>query len=290
MKRIRDIFKQNHRLRTGWRLLIFLLVVFPSLYYLTILFWEELLIRYIIIFSLLLGFSFIAARFLDGRPIITIGFYLRSRALKEYLIGVTIGFVLVLLLFLIYVIPGYIEVELKPFSYPLLKDILVIALITSVFQTAFEELFFRGYILQNLIEGTTLFIAILVTSVVFGIGHLLTPHSNWLTGINLSVFGGMHAICYVKTRSLLLPSGLHFGWNFFMRNIFSMPVSGTSVSSSLMEVRDKGPELITGGAYGPEAGIPALILMLLCSWLILKSRRITPLPLIENMWKEYWGR
>jgi hypothetical protein len=135
-------------------------------------------------------------------------------------------------------------------------------MMTTVFQSAFEELFFRGYLFQTLIEGTNAFTAVIILSGLFGIGHLLTPHADWLTGLNLTVLGIMLSLGYLGTRSLWLPSGLHFSWNFFMRNIYSLPVSGTQSGQALFTVESVGPTLLTGGDYGPEGGIPGLVVMI----------------------------
>jgi hypothetical protein len=112
-----------------------------------------------------------------------------------------------------------------------------------------------------LIEGTNTLAATAALSALFGIGHLLTPQANWLTALNLTAFGVMLALGYVCTRALWLPSGLHFSWNFFMRHIYALPVSGRESADALLVVHQQGPGWLTGGSYGPEAGVPALILL-----------------------------
>jgi membrane protease YdiL (CAAX protease family) len=282
---MRNFFLAGNRLRSGWRILVFLVVTFPPLYFLTMFFWEELLLRYFILFWLLLVLSFLAAKHLDKRPIGTIGFQIHVRSVREYFLGFAMGFVLVSVLFFTKLAFGYIEVSLNVLTVSLVKSILLFSLLKTLFQSAFEELFFRGYILQNLIEGTNTAAAVAIPSILFGLGHLLTPNASWIVAINLSVFGAMHAVGYVKTKSLFLPSGLHFSWNFFMRDIYSLPVSGTEASFSLLRVTEKGPGLFTGGKYGPEAGIPALLLMIICSCVICFWRRITVAPEMKALWE-----
>ncbi len=282
--KIRSIFVRDRRIRSGWRIFIFLAVAFPPLYYLSILLWDEYLLRYFILFSLLLLLSFLAARFLDRRPTGTIGFLPYPGFLGSCFLGVLIGFLLVSILFLLLIIPGYVEISIRTFSVSLMVSIFLVALPITLLQSAFEELFFRGYVFQNVMTGINTFSAILITSAVFGLGHMLTPHSSWIVCVNLSIFGAMHAICYIRTRSLYLPSGLHFGWNFFMRNIYSLPVSGTATSASLLKVTDTGPAWITGGEYGPEAGIPALLLMIIVTaWIYFTKRMRVPREM-EKAW------
>ncbi len=265
---IKKMFVCKGRLRTGWRILVFFIVTFFPLYYITQLLWDELLIRYFILFWILLGFSFFFARYLDKRPVATVGYMFHSRWIKEYLLGVLIGIVLVSLLFFFELGMGYLEINMNHITFTLLQTIFILALVKTLFQSAFEELLFRGYIFQNFIEATNTFIATAVLSTLFGIGHLLTPHSSWLAALNLSAFGVMLALGYVCTKSLWLPSGLHFSWNFFMRNIYSLPVSGSESSSTIFLVKQKGPEWLTGGNYGPEAGVPALILIITACFFI----------------------
>ena len=284
---VKSIFFSHSRLRSGWRILIFLMVSFPPLYYLTLLFWDELLIRYFIIFWLLLILSFIAARYLDRRPIGTVGYLLHSRWLKEYVQGMLIGVIAVSLIFFFEMILDYLEVSLNQITLSLLFNIFVISLFTTLFQSAFEELFFRGYIFQNLIEATNPFIATILLSALFGLGHPLTPNASWIVAINLTAFGAMHALGYLRTKSLFLPSGLHFGWNFFMRNIYSLPVSGTASSSTLLIVKESGTEWITGGKYGPEAGVPALLLIIACSFFIYFWPGIKVAPEMRELWDKY---
>jgi membrane protease YdiL (CAAX protease family) len=83
-----------------------------------------------------------------------------------------------------------------------------------------------------------------------------------LSFIGLVAAGLFLAYAYVITRQLWLPIGLHIGWNFFEGNVFGFPVSGLE-TFKLITLRVHGPELWTGGAFGPEAGLivfPALLL------------------------------
>lgn len=259
---VKKLFVSAGKLRAGWRMLIFLLISFPPLYFLTLVLWTQLLLLYIIIFGILLGISFLFAALVDKRPIGTIGYMFHSRWLKEYIQGILIGLVLVSCLFLFEWLSGFIAVRINRLSWSLFANIFLFSMMTTVFQSAFEELFFRGYLFQTLIEGTNVFTAVIILSGLFGIGHLLNPHADWLTGLNLTVLGVMLALGYVRTRSLWLSSGLHFSWNFFMRNIYSLPVSGTQSGQDLFTVESVGPNWLTGGNYGPEGGIPGLMVMI----------------------------
>lgn len=285
--RVKKWFFIDNRLKPGWRILIFLLISFPVLYFISILLWDNYLIKYLLSFVLLFAFSLLAAKYLDKKPTELIGFTPHSRWLKDYSWGVLIGFISVTVLFLLLLSMNFIEITLNSITSDLLINIFIFSLGITVLQSAFEELLFRGYLFQNFIEATNVIIATIVMSALFGIGHMLTPHSSWIVAINLTVFGIWHSIGYLTTKSLWFPSGLHFGWNFFMRNVYSLPVSGTVASHSLFSIKDKGPSLITGGEYGPEAGIPALIIMIIMSLLVLYNPKIKVAPDTKKLLNEY---
>jgi hypothetical protein len=82
---------------------------------------------------------------------------------------------------------------------------------------------------------------------------------------------------YVRTRQLWLPIGLHLGWNFCEGVVFGFPVSGLDIYA-LTRIEVTGPELWTGGAFGPEAGLiilPALIVGAGLIYWVTRNRRIT---------------
>ena len=281
-----DVFVDENRLRPGFRFLLFFLSTVPVFYGLTKLLWEALLIRYVLSFWLLLGMSYIAVKSWDKRPLGTLGFMLHSRWLKEFAQGLAIGFVMVSILFLLELSTGSIVVRWNRFSLSLLFHIFVLAGLKTLFQSSFEELYFRGYLLQNLMKATCTVIAVLGLSALFGAGHMLTPNASWIVALNLTVFGIIHAVGYLKTRSLFLSSGLHFSWNFFMRHFFSLPVSGRASGDSLFMVTDQGPSWLTGGEYGPEAGLPALLLLIAGSFLIWCWPRIRVAYEVEKLWEK----
>ena len=280
------MFVSGGRLKPLWRVLSFFIFSFLILQFITQILWDETLIRYILLFLILLGLSFLFARLIDKRSLVTIGFMFHSHWLREYFIGLITGFVCVSFLFLFLWSTGSIEVTLTQITLTLLKDIFVLSLLTTLFQSAFEELLFRGYLFQNLILATNTIIATAILSLLFGMGHLLTPHAKWITAVNLSVFGVLHALVYLKTRSLWLPSGLHFGWNFFMRNIYSLPVSGTKAGSCLFAIQENGPTWMTGGNYGPEAGLPALFILLIACFVFAYGRKIRIHPEMRKHWEK----
>jgi membrane protease YdiL (CAAX protease family) len=125
-----------------------------------------------------------------------------------------------------------------------------------------EELLSRGYWLQNLSAGLSLSLGVLISSILFSFAHWFNPNLGWQALVGLFLTGLFLAFAYLRTRQLWLPIGLHLGWNFFEGTLFGFPVSG-QYQYQLIRQTTTGPDVITGGAFGPEAGLillPALIL------------------------------
>lgn len=130
--------------------------------------------------------------------------------------------------------------------------------IGHVVVAANEELVARGYILQNLAEDWGMPVAVTASSILFGLAHLGNSHAGLLSTVSIVLAGILLATGYLVTRSLWLPIALHFSWNFFQSTVFGFPVSGNPPGFSLLQTEVAGPELITGGAFGPEGGLLGL--------------------------------
>jgi hypothetical protein len=105
--------------------------------------------------------------------------------------------------------------------------------------------------------------------------HLGNPNATWVSTLGIFLAGIFLAYGYIRTKQLWLPIGLHIGWNFFEGVGFGFPVSGLDDIYKLIRIEVTGPELWTGGAFGPEAGlivIPALIVGGILIYLFTKNR------------------
>lgn len=117
-----------------------------------------------------------------------------------------------------------------------------------------EELIFRGYPFQKLVEAVGPLAAVLVMSALFGLAHLDNPHSNFWAVTNTILVGVLLSLAYLRTRSLWLPWGIHFGWNAVLGTGFGLPVSGLTEFAVAVHGRATGPLWLTGGDYGIEGG------------------------------------
>jgi membrane protease YdiL (CAAX protease family) len=136
-----------------------------------------------------------------------------------------------------------------------------------------EEVLFRGYLFQTLMQGITFLPAMIVMAVFFAVGHMNNPNASTYGIINVGLAAIWLSFAYLKTRGLWLPCGLHFGWNFTQTSIYGFPTSGADFTDkTIVRLTQSGPEWITGGAFGPEGGVLATLALIFCTWYILKSR------------------
>ena len=137
----------------------------------------------------------------------------------------------------------------------LLQELLIV-----FFGAIFEETAVRGLIFQTLEEWLGSWTALGASALFFGFAHAFNPGANVLSCLAVAVEGGgLLTAAFVLTRNLWFPIGIHWAWNFFQGPVFGLPVSGTHWPSSLLEASVQGPIPWTGGAFGPEAGLPAVI-------------------------------
>jgi CAAX protease family protein len=119
-----------------------------------------------------------------------------------------------------------------------------------------EELIFRGFPLQLLIDGLGEWPAMIGLSTLFGAMHLNNPNATILGTLNTVLAGILLSLAYVRTRSLWMPYAIHVGWNVGLGFVFGFPLSGVDIAS-LWTTGTAGSETILGGGYGPEGGLLA---------------------------------
>ena len=144
-----------------------------------------------------------------------------------------------------------------------------------------EELVFRGVLFRNVERWTGTWIALVLTGALFGLIHLLNPNATLWGAVAIAVSaGGMLTAAFVATRTLWLPIGLHFGWNVAASAIFSTEVSGSNTPQGLLDATMSGPALVTGGDFGPEGSVVAIVLGVVATgvlmWLAHRRGHVVP--------------
>lgn len=133
-------------------------------------------------------------------------------------------------------------------------------LFSAGFQAAFiEEVLFRGVIFRFLEQFGGSWFALAISSALFGYAHISNDNATVFSSIAIAVEAGiLLGGAYMLTRSLWFAIGIHFGWNVVQGYIWDVPVSGNAVDG-LVESSVSGPEWLSGGAFGLEASVIALI-------------------------------
>ncbi len=223
----------------------------------------------------------IAAHILDRRPFADFGFHFNRRWWMDFGFGLALGALLMLIIFLVEQALGWIKITNNFFKDPPNPGLWTTSLVILIHFIAvgfYEEIFSRGYQLRNIAEGFGflgrkgfygLLIGWLISSSVFGFLHLGNPNSTWISTINLILAGIFLGLGYVLTGELAIPIGIHITWNFFQGVIFGFPVSGSKSGASFIEIQQLGPDSMTGGAFGPEAGLIGIAAILLGCLLII---------------------
>jgi hypothetical protein len=132
-----------------------------------------------------------------------------------------------------------------------------------------EEIIVRGTVYRLLEDGFGTLIAIVLSGALFGLLHALNPGATLASTAAIAVEAGvLLAAAYLVTRSLWLAIGLHIGWNFTEGGIFGAAVSGGK-SHGLITTVFAGPDWLTGGKFGPEASLTAVILCVVVAVVLL---------------------
>ena len=138
--------------------------------------------------------------------------------------------------------------------------VLIAPLAVSVGAGVIEELLFRGVIFRIIEASLGTWIALVISAALFGLVHLGNPNATWLAAAAISLEAGiMLAAAYVLMRRLWLPIGIHAAWNFTQGGIFSVAVSGGKTDGLLVATLS-GPSWLSGGEFGAEASVIAILL------------------------------
>lgn len=153
----------------------------------------------------------------------------------------------------------------------------------AVTSAVFEEALFRGVLLRHIETMLGSWAALALTALLFGLAHLMNPHASLFAALAIAIEAGvMLGAAYLLTRRLWLAVGIHAAWNFTQGWVFSIPVSGSEPPLGLLVTRAVGADWLTGGGFGLEASVPALLVATGGGLVLLRRAiargRLVPLP------------
>ena len=290
---MRGIFlNQVGRPRSGWRLLIFIAVfVAVAIPFATVLRFLSGLVHlpefsHITLLAGALGAGYLCARYLEGLPFRSLGLTFHNGWLRDLLIGLVLGFASLLIAVAI-ASPG-LSFSIGTAGFlPTAQSMTGLAVLLFIAALA-EEAMFRGYVLQSFSRAKLAWLGILLTSVPFGLAHLSNPNVvRGVTFANTALAGIWLAAAYLRTRSLWLPLGIHWSWNWALGGICGIPISGMTLGSHpLITSADKGPNWLTGGSYGIEGGVACTISLLLITLFLWRTKLISATPELKRLTSE----
>lgn len=133
-----------------------------------------------------------------------------------------------------------------------------------------EEIVFRGVLFRWIDEKWGFPWALVVSGLVFGLVHWTNPGGTLWAGIAIAIEAGLLlGAAYKWSGNLWFPIGIHWAWNFSQGNLFGFKVSGQDAGVSLLQAQIEGPDWITGGVFGAEASVIAVVVgAVVSAWFI----------------------
>jgi membrane protease YdiL (CAAX protease family) len=210
---------------------------------------------------------FIFTRYLDRRSFKSVGFQMKGYE-EDIFLGIAVGTVIMSLGFLILL--SLNEINVTGSDFDLCK--LLTGIAVFVFVAFNEEIFMRGYILNNFLQSMNKYLALVLSSLIFSLFHIFNSHFDVMSFVSILLAGILLGISYIYTKNLWFPIALHFSWNFFQGTIFGFEVSGKSMYSVINQNLAEN-NILNGGEFGFEGSIIAQIFIVITTLLIWFARK-----------------
>lgn len=304
---MRNVFiNEFGRLRSGWRVLLYVLAFLVVLFVLTqavrILYAlvatsgfklpranyiSEFVYRLLLLVGALAA-GYLCARFLEDLPWRCLGLTLHRGWWRDLLIGSAIGFAAIVVGVAIAKLGGGLHLSFSTDGLTGIARSMVGSAGLLLVAALAEEAMFRGYGLQTFARARLASLGVLLTCAFFGFAHLANPNVVLgFTMANTALAGVWLAVAYLRTRSLWFPLGVHWAWNWALGWFFGLPVSGADLASHpLLKASDAGPFWLTGGRYGIEGGLAGTIAMLLFTIYTWRTSLVSSTPELLKMTSE----
>ena len=208
----------------------------------------------------MIGLTLLFCKLIQKRKMSTLGF-VKKGMVKEYLIGLAVGFGIFSAGVLIAVVTG--SIKINGISATCSLGILISYAIGFMIQGMAEEVLCRGYFMVSYARKHSVISAILINSVVFAALHLTNSGIDLLSFINLVLFGIFASVYFLRRGSIWGIGALHSVWNFAQGNFYGIKVSGMNIRTSVLDTTEvAGMEIFNGGAFGLEGSICVTIVLL----------------------------
>lgn len=189
----------------------------------------------------------------DQRNFRTLGISFFRSWWREWLLGFTLGAALIAAVVGTVAVIGVVRLRVAPDEFTF-AEFFTLG-VTLLLAAAWEEIIFRGYLFQRLVESVGALWAVVLLAALFGAAHIPNPAATPLSTANTVLAGVLLAVAYLKTRALWLSIGIHFAWNWVMGPVLGFPVSGIQMPTRLLAAEVSGPVWLSGGDYGPEGSV-----------------------------------
>jgi membrane protease YdiL (CAAX protease family) len=199
-------------------------------------------------------FIIIEVRFIEKRPLCTIGLS-RKRFLLKYIIGFGVG----ALLLAVHVLPDFIA-NWSNIVFIGFKPAVILFLIAFIIQTACEEVMFRGYLLTAFGNKIGMLWAVMLSSLLFALMHIFNGDMTVLSGINLFAIGALLGFYVIRTNNIWGAFGIHAAWNFLQGLFVNMDIGPLAFDYSVVSIggEDFSPQNI--GILGDPASLISIVI------------------------------
>lgn len=210
-------------------------------------------------FAILMIVIYIFLRIFEKKGFGHIGFTKARSNSRQLIFGLLMGALSMTIIFLVLLLTGNITLRsAKPqFTVSALTGIVSFVLVGIK-----EEALSRGYCITVLNQMKKPWLSVLISSLIFSSLHIFNSNVKIFGLINIALVGILFGYMFIKTSSLWMPIGYHITWNYFQGNVFGFPVSGGS-HQGIFTLSEFNDNILTGGKFGPEAGILTTIVIII---------------------------
>lgn len=216
-----------------------------------------------LLFGGVLLLTFLWIRLAEKRKFYTVGLY-KDHAVGQYFSGFAIGALVFSFIMLILFVSEQAQFVPANGSYFYKENLIgvIIVILGWAVQSGTEEIVTRGWLMNVITARYNMPFGLIVSSGIFAVIHLFNPNVSLIAIINIILFGLFAGVVAIKTENVWSACGMHTAWNWVQGNIYGTAVSGTSlVGDGIFKTELIGSDLITGGKFGPEAGLVTTIVL-----------------------------